>query len=278
MKFLTAFVPAFSLLVMAPVVRADLLDVRMFVAQNYTQTSATPTFNFDQLEMDVIAQSSSVVYTSASVTYPGPGSPVTLTQSPTDPTFFNQYSPTYASLSALHSAFPFGAYTTTFTNGVTTSSATINYTADHFQTSVPALTATSLAAVLAWNTSQNVTLNFSDFTPDPATNDSVGTYVTIFASDGSTPFTTFIAAGDPTTVTVPVGTLDAGENYSLEISQGGRISEPANADGVVTELGFAINDTVNFSTDAPEPASLWLTGFGLIGVSLLRRTVFRRRG
>ncbi len=103
--------------------------------------------------------------------------------------------------------------------------AMIDYSDDHFQNSVPELTAGSLAELEDLNPSRSITLDFNAFTPNSATNGSVGTYAIIFGP-GSTPFSTFVAPG-VTSVTVPAGTLLGNTSYSLAI-------------GVNTEFGFAV--------------------------------------
>ena len=249
--------------------RAGLLDFRMFNTANYTQTKTGESLQGYSFEMDTILQSP-LDFTSSRVTYPGPGSPVSLTQSSSDPTFFNTNYGPFPTLSALHTALPFGNYTASFTNGTVTDTATIDYISDHFQTSTPQLTAASFAALQNANPSQSLTLNFNAFTPDTATNDTVGTFFSIFAPNGSTVFTTFLAP-NVTSVIIPAGTLKAATNYSLALDQGGRIFTAPNGEGVETELGFAIDDNAAFTTAAPEPAFLGVFGIGIIGLVLLAR-------
>lgn len=253
--------------------RADFLDVRMFNTANYTQNASGTVFQNYTFEMDAITQSAAG-FNSAQVTYPGAGSPVALTQSPTDSTFFNKYFGPYASLAALQTALPFGDYTTSFTNGTITDSATIDYSAEHFQSSVPELSPVSLTELEDLNPSQSVTLDFNAFTPDSATNSTVGTYV-IISGPNSTPFSTFVAPG-VTSVTVPAGTLLGNTSYSLAIDQGGRIATAPNAEGVNTEFGFAVDDNINFTT-APEPGALGLSLAGvLVGLFAYRSRVTRK--
>ncbi len=250
---------------------ADTLDFRMFNAAEYTQTAAGTAFQGYSYEMDDITAGSTAL-NSATVTYPGAGSPATLTQSPTDPTFFNEYFGPYASLANLHSALPFGNYTTTVTNGTTTLNATINYAADYFEPTVPALSAASFGAVQDWNPNQALTINFNAFTPNATTTGEVGTYVTIFGPN-STPFSTFVAP-NVTSVTIPADTLAGGTNYSLQISQGGRVVVPQNAQGITTEFGFNNDTTIDFTT-VPEPAELALAGLALCAFSA---KILKKRG
>ena len=228
---LTTIVATFTLSLLASAIplHADLLDARMFNTAEYTQTAAGTTFQNYSVEMDVITQSSSATFTSAQVTYPGPGSPAILNPAPGDQ-FFNTYFGPYSSLTSLHQALPFGNYTTSFTNGTITDSATIDYTTDHFQSAIPTLAPASYAAIQSMDPTQAITLNFNSFTPDPATNAAVGTTVTIFAPNGAVAFTTFVAP-NITSVTVPANTLQSDTTYNLNVSQGGRISTPANGEG-----------------------------------------------
>jgi len=105
--------------------RADFLDVRIFNTATYTQTVSGAVFQGYDFEMDAITQSAAG-FNSAKVTYPGGRSPVALTQSPTDSEFFKTDFGPYGSLAALHAALPLGDYTTSFTNGTITDSATID--------------------------------------------------------------------------------------------------------------------------------------------------------
>jgi len=250
---------------------ADFLDARMFASANYQQTSGGAVFLNYYLEIDAIAQSPDG-YNSATVSYPGPASPVSLPQSPSDPTFFNQFFGPYATLADLHNDFPFGSYTISFTNGILVKSATIDYSADHIGPEVPQLTSSSLAAVLAWNAAQAVTLDFSNFLPDPDLNGTIGTYATIFGPDGVA-FSTFVPVGDPPSVVVPAGTLNSGASYELMLSQGGRIGGGPNAMGVVTEFGFNNNTTIDFTTAAAEPSSFAISGIAMAGLLLMTRRI-----
>jgi len=123
------------------------------------------------------------------------------------------------------------------------------------------LTAASLAALEDLNPSKSITLDFNAFTPDAASDGSVGTYVTIFGPN-STPFSMFVAPR-VTSVTVPGGTLAGDTDYSLAIDQGGRIETAPNAEGVETEFGFSVDDNVNFTT-TPEPGAWELSLLGLL--------------
>lgn len=103
-------------------------------------------------------------YTSATATYLGPSSPLSLPAMST--TDFNYGSSLYSTLAGLHADFPFGTYTIAATGPAGTSTTTIDDTADYFGSAVPYLTDFSSLAGL--NPLHGFTVDFNSFTPNPS--------------------------------------------------------------------------------------------------------------
>ena len=84
-----------------------------------------------------------------------------------NPTTFNFNSPDITSLAALHAAYPFGTYSVTTTNTVTSASTTgvVNYTADYFASTVPYLT--NYSALSGLNPAAAFTFSFRLLPPMP---------------------------------------------------------------------------------------------------------------
>jgi hypothetical protein len=144
---------------------ADPITAFIFNNTVYEQTSSsvptTPAFYF----FSIGATQTAGDFNSASAAYPGPGSPVSLPL--INPTTFNFNSPAITPLTALHPAYPFGTYSITTTNTVTSASTTgvINYTSDNFTSTVPYLT--NYTALNGLNPAAAFTFSLPAFTPNP---------------------------------------------------------------------------------------------------------------
>ena len=145
---------------------ADPITAFIFNNTVYEQTNSsaptTPAFYF----FSIGATQTAGDFNSASATYPGPGSPVSLPL--INPTTFNFNSPDITSLAALHTAYPFGTYSITTTNTMTSAFTTgvINYTADYFASTVPYLT--NYSALNGLNPAAAFAFSFPTFTPNPS--------------------------------------------------------------------------------------------------------------
>lgn len=205
-------------------------------------------------------------FNSASVTYPGPGSPQSLTQSGTVFAFQTGF---LASQAAMDAEYPFGIYTFVADNSSipTSQSTSISYTADAYTAGIPAFTAATFAALQGMDPTAAFTFHFNGFTPNGVANDAA-TFLTIFG----TPF--FNSLADTTTSAVlPANTLAPNTAYTMELDFSDRISDSNS--GVPTTMGFDVRTDVTFTTGSavPEPGSLTL---GALGVAALAFAIQKR--
>jgi len=121
---------------------ADAISAFIFDNTVFSQTSnsapASASFYFFSIGATFQTAGS---YNAATATYPGPGSPQTLAL--IGPTEFNFSSPAFSSLSALHTAYPFGTYTVTASGSQPTSVSSLTYLADFFSTTIPLVQTTT---------------------------------------------------------------------------------------------------------------------------------------
>jgi hypothetical protein len=267
--FLTCSLAALSL---SAAQAAGIEYVDIFKNSVYDQTSGTaPTtaaFYFANIEL---TSQNPGDYTSVSVTYPGPGSPVSLPM--TQPSFFS-YGPSFPTAAAMNAAIPFGAYTYTATNSSTMASATavLNYTADAFTSAIPALSAASFNALSGLNPDTALSLDFNSFTPNAAASVAY-TFFSIYNSNG-TAFTDGFLAPGTTSLILPAGTLAADTTYTFELDFSDRVNG-TDPTGIATLVGSDVRTDGTFTTGnavvAPEPGTASLAGVVLVLAALLRR-------
>src|SRR5262245_21352586 len=87
-------------------------------------------------------------YDSATLSYPGPGSPVAMF--PSGPSFFI-YVALFADQATMDAEFPFGTYSYEATGASGTDIATLDYTFDAYPASLPYLTGTDFTALQGMN-------------------------------------------------------------------------------------------------------------------------------
>ncbi len=205
-------------------------------------------------------------FDSASLTYPGAGSPQNLPF--TSPTQFG-IGVGFATQAAMDAAYPFGTYSITVLNTSTSASqtATLSYTADAYTADVPALSAASFNLLQGLPRGPDpVPLTFNTFTPSPLAT-SAFTFFTIFGtSDGCS----FLSPSADFCTIYP-NTLTPDTTYTWELDFSDRIE--ATVDGVLTGVNFDVRTDGVFTTAAavPEPVSLALFGSGLVALVCMRR-------
>ncbi len=100
------------------------------------------------------------------MTYPGPGSPVALSQ--TDPSTFTYQTPFLANQAAMDAAFPTGTYQYDATGIAGAQSTSSVYGTDLYPTAPPYLTGTDLSDLQGMNPRAPSTFHFSPFPFDAA--------------------------------------------------------------------------------------------------------------
>ena len=209
-------------------------------------------------------------FDSGTVTFPGAGSPITLT--PADGATL-AFSDSAASMAALNTAYPFGTYSFNVTNSVTSASqsAALDYTVVADALSVPALTAASFNQLQGLNAGAGFSFDFNTFVQNPNANLNF-LFLTVTDTGGNVLFS---ANPDPSTTSIfmPGGTLAAGQTYNFDLLFDSRI---AGTDGdVATTIFFDSHTLGAFATAAgvPEPSTWAMLIFGLasLGVALRKR-------
>jgi hypothetical protein len=215
-------------------------------------------------------------FAGATVTYPGPSSPATLSQ--TSPTNFLYQNGFFATTAAMDVAFPMGTYTYN-TSGGTVGAATtsISYAADHYPTAQPFLTGTDYTALQGANANAPFTFHLSSFAFDPLVSEQ-DEFLTIFDTALNTVvYDAGFLPGSTPSVTIGANTLQPGRDYVYQVIDSNRVqlSSPGAAFNAVG--GFDLSTTGEFSTApaaTPEPGTLALLLCSGIGGALL---VHRRR-
>jgi hypothetical protein len=247
---------------------ASLALVDIFKNIAYQQTSGvkptTPANFFADVEAHLNAAGD---YTSVVVTYPGPGSPLSL---PLENPLQFGVGPGFATQAAMDAAFPFGAYSFAASGGTSTPETdSINYTVDAYTADIPALDAATFTALQGMNAAQPFTFHFNSFTPNPNA-DTGTTFLTVFGSSFGTSL-----AHTSTMSTMAANTLAPGKTYTYELDFSDRINGTDPNTGVPTLIAFDVRTDGTFTTAAvPEPSLLFAVGMLLIGAASVGR---RRR-
>ena len=258
--------------------RAQVTGVPLFFTNSYQQTGpGTTTYNGSSFDARIFETNPGDVVT-ATLTYPGPGSPGTFTQASYSTTIL-EYGLNEPTMTALQTAFPFGTYTVNGSGGTSgPGSVNVDYTQNAFASNVPELTPLSYNALQGLDSSQSFTFNFNADAPVPASNDNL-VFVNIFdATTGAPAFGDNFQPSTTTSEFLPANTLAPNTSYNLQVVFSNRISSSSGS--IDTTLGFD-QATITAFTTAPVPevssvVSLGLLlalGLGTAGVSTRRRKI-----
>jgi hypothetical protein len=256
-KMTSVSIPIVALSVGAAPASAALSLVAIFNNVDYQQTStAAPTTSSSSFFTLGGNFQNAGDFDSASASYPGPASqPMAISG-----TGFGFESSLFGTQALLHAAYPFGNYSQTASNSVTKTSQTgvINYTVDRFAASIPALTPGTYNAIQNYNPSTALTAFFNSYTANPgvSANNSFIFFTIFDNSTFNTVYSDGFLSNTATNVTIPANTLLPNRAYGLEIDFSGRLNGTDAVNNVPTLQGFDVRTDINFTTVAPEPATL----------------------
>lgn len=261
-----------SLTAAQPVLASLLPSIGFETNENYQQVSATPPVNPTNYSLEIsVTFTNPGDYSGASVTYPGPGSMVLPATKSTQFAFFQSY----ATLGALHAAFPLGAYNFTIDAGnqQPTVIAQVAYSADLFETSgVPALTPVTFNGLNGMNPSAAFNITYNSFTPNANSNLPI-TYFEVNDLSNNNAAVLFLSNPPSSTgFTLPANALLPNHNYSWELVFDDNLrSQNASLNLSQIESDVITNGTFTTGAATPEPATFGLIGVGVAGLAVLRR-------
>lgn len=256
---------------------SSVTDFTLFVNTTYNQTSGNPpAFAGYWISLGGGMQNPGD-FNTASVTYPGPGSPANL---PVTGTSFGLSSPFFPTIAALQGQYPFGTYTYTATNTNTNTSqvGALDYTANLFTSNIPALN--NLIGLTGLNPAVPFNVGFNSFTPAPGSSEGLLFFTVYDANTGNIVFTQGFLPPSTTSVTIPANTLQANHGYNFELDFSDRLHGFDSAHGTFTEQGFDLRTDGSFQTGAavtgvPEPASAVLLLGALVALGAKRSRAIR---
>ena len=259
-----------ALCLAAPIQASLVTQVSVGVLQYYNQTStAAPTSATGYTLLASYTETPGAV-TSATLTYPGPGSPLTLPTGGTTPQYI---SPTVPTLSAFQTDYPFGAYLFSLSDGATVLNETVNYTQNLYPTGIPAFTAASYTAFQGMNALSALTVNFNTFTPNGGLPVSGNSQTQFFIFQGSnTIFASALLPDTATSTVLPANLLVPGEQYTAALRFNDNFATQDASTGVNLAQGFNEETYFGFTTaSAPEPSTLLLLGLSAAYLAGLHR-------
>jgi hypothetical protein len=250
---------------------SDISYVDIYGNQLYTQTGNgnALTFDGDYFFADLNSTVANP-YTSASFTYPGPGSPQALNELSPPSADYHFQTGLFSSLSAMDTAYPFGTYAF---QGGTTDTATLGYTANDYPLSSPYLTGTNYTSLQGMNPAQSFTFDFSPFDTGSNASDSY-IFLSIYNVDsGAEVFTDGFLPATTTSAILPGGTLGPDTEYEYQLDYSNRNIVSGTGGQYPPEIGSDIRTDGVFTTAAvPEPGSYTaVLAAGFVVLLLLRR-------
>jgi hypothetical protein len=254
--------------------QAQISYVSMFRNISYEQTGNGDTTSLNGAFCSLgLTSENANDFSTVSTTYPGPASPVSLSQ--TDATDFAYQTSLLPNQAAMDAQFPMGTYTFNANGNAGPNTASFDYSSDTYAASMPYLAGTSYSALQNANPNTAIPVQFSAFDTGTGASES---YIFFTVYDYNTQSTVISDDGflSPTTtgVTIPAGTLQYGNNYDFELDYSNRDSVASPGAEFDALLGFDMRVDGLFSTmaaPAPPPLLTCLAAYGCLGI-LLRRS------
>jgi hypothetical protein len=215
-------------------------------------------------------------YTSAELSYPGVGSPISnILPQGTPPTDYHYQTSTFSTKALMDAAFPTGTYTFIGFYDATMDRARLMYAFDDYALTNPYLTGTDYTSLQGMNPSQAFTFHLS---PDNPGNTAANSYIFFSIFDITANMFVFnqgFLAPTTTTIVLPANTLDFGHSFSYEVDFSNRDLVPSPGATNPAQPSFDLRTDGDFTTRAaalaPEPSTVALLGLGLLAVAGLRR-------
>lgn len=233
-----------------------------FATQTGNDNSVTsPVFGFDTHLYSVNPND----FTAVRLTYPGPGSPVSMTM--TDASTFTYDVFPFANQALMDAAFPFGTYAYDAT-GAPGDSTRFDYLADDYPTAQPFLAGNDFTDLQGMNPAASFRFHFSAYATDPSA-DFQFIFLTIYDPIANT-FVSLPNSGflpnTTTGYTLAANTLQANRPYQYEVIYSNRVLVPSGGAAFEASLGFDLRTSGGFETGVaiPEPGSLALLAAGLM--------------
>ena len=154
-------------------------------------------------------------FNSVVMTYPGPGSPVTVPTS--NPGEFLFESPTLPTQADMDSDFPAGSYVFDASGNMGPATANFSYSTDAYSLTIPSVAGTTLSSLQGMNPRQAFTVQLSPFVANPL---ATQTYIFFTVYDVATSNIAFndgfLAASD-TRLIIPADSLSPNVDYKYEL-------------------------------------------------------------
>jgi hypothetical protein len=215
-------------------------------------------------------------YSAVSMTYPGPDSPVVLSQiAPTSYAFQSFF---YFIQASMDSNFPTGTYNFDATHASGTDSTSVSYAGDDYPQSSPYVDGTDYSDLQGMNPGQAFVVNFSTFTTGATADQSFIFFTIVDETDSAVAFDQAFLPSTSTELTIPANTLAPNHDFSYTLIYSNRdlVSSPgADFDGV---LAFDLRTIGTFSTAIPESTTaVYITVVGAILGRIVYGVTRRRR-
>lgn len=262
-RSLAAFIAVFASLAISPASRADIDRYALFRDIFLSQTSASPPTAADHYHLSArVFSVNSGDFDTATLTYPGPDSPVQLTL--VSPTLLN-FVTLFSTQAAMDTAFPFGTYTVEATNTSTSVSEqlSINYTQNAYPNSIPALTAATFRGLQGLDSTHAFRVAFKRFVTNAAANESFIFFTIHDIITGQVVVDRGFLPATTTSVNLPANTLHANTAYVFELNFSSRI---AGATFPRRDQGFELRTQGSFRT-GPVVVPLFSLAFPLPGLT-----------